>query len=126
MQREKCNKENNMNITFPSLVADELDAAWIIALWKAIHGGDLSPESIAAQAIAALAPLLVTPASALTVEQLTAGLKPFGINVTSEREKSGGSQPEAQAFGFPHTICVRFQGQDVCIVLPSGVTHTPQ
>ena len=27
--------------------AHELDAAWIIALWKAIHGGDPAPEAVA-------------------------------------------------------------------------------
>jgi hypothetical protein len=34
------------------------DAVWIIALWKAIHGGDSSPETVAAKAIAVLAPFL--------------------------------------------------------------------
>ena len=115
-----------MNITYPSVTAHQLDAAWIVALWKAIHGGDPSPESIAAQAIAALAPLLVAPVSALTVKQLTAGLKPFGINVTSEREMSAGSRPEAQAFQFLHTFCVRFQGQTVCVVIPNVVRPRPE
>jgi hypothetical protein len=36
----------------------ELDAAWIIALWLAIHGGHPAPEIAAAEAIAALAPYL--------------------------------------------------------------------
>jgi len=28
------------------VLARELDAAWIIALWKAIHGGDGGPEQL--------------------------------------------------------------------------------
>lgn len=39
----------------------ELDAAWIIGLWKAIHGGDPAPEKIAAQAISALATVVAPP-----------------------------------------------------------------
>jgi hypothetical protein len=39
------------------LLAHVNDAEWIIALWLAIHGGDPAPERVAAQAIAALAPL---------------------------------------------------------------------
>jgi hypothetical protein len=39
----------------PIHLAHELDAAWILAIWKAIHGSDLSPVQIATEAIAALA-----------------------------------------------------------------------
>lgn len=42
-------------------IAYELKAAWIIALWKAIHGGDPSPEQVAIQAIAALSTRLAVP-----------------------------------------------------------------
>src|ERR1039457_206028 len=34
------------------VLAHEPDAAWIIALWKAIHGGDPAPEAVAAGVIA--------------------------------------------------------------------------
>lgn len=34
------------------------DAAWIIALWRALHGGDPSPEDVAADVIAGLSGLL--------------------------------------------------------------------
>jgi hypothetical protein len=35
-----------------------LDIAWIIVLWKALHGGDPSPETVAAEVIAALSEYL--------------------------------------------------------------------
>ena len=35
-----------------------LDVAWILALWKALHGGDPSPEAVAAEVIAALSQYL--------------------------------------------------------------------
>jgi len=38
--------------------ARQLDAAWLIAVWKAIHGGDPDPEAVAAELIAALAQYL--------------------------------------------------------------------
>jgi hypothetical protein len=39
-------------------LAYEIDAAWIIALWLAIHDGHPAPELAAAEAISALAPYL--------------------------------------------------------------------
>ena len=33
------------------VLAHEPDAAWIIALWKAIHTGDPAPEEVAANVI---------------------------------------------------------------------------
>ena len=35
-----------------------LDIAWIIELWRALHGGDPTPEVVAAEVIAALTPYL--------------------------------------------------------------------
>jgi hypothetical protein len=40
------------------LIADGLDVAWIIELWKALHGGDLDSQTVAAEAIAALSQYL--------------------------------------------------------------------
>lgn len=39
-------------------LAQGLDIAWIISLWKELHGGDSSPEAIAADVIAALSQYL--------------------------------------------------------------------
>jgi hypothetical protein len=41
-----------------------LDIAWIMALWKALHGGDPSPETVAAEVIAALSQYLECPPGA--------------------------------------------------------------
>jgi hypothetical protein len=51
-------------------LAYDLDAAWIIALWLAIHGGHPAPEAAAAEAIAALAPYLGGAQSSLFFSQL--------------------------------------------------------
>ena len=45
-------------------VADGLDVAWIIQLWKALHGGDPDSQTVAAQAIAALSQYLECSPSA--------------------------------------------------------------
>ncbi|HEY6337286.1 MAG TPA: hypothetical protein VIW68_02220 [Candidatus Sulfotelmatobacter sp.] len=39
-------------------LAHGLDIAWIISLWKGLHGGDPSPEAIATEVIAALSQYL--------------------------------------------------------------------
>ena len=62
-------------------LAHELDAAWIIAIWKSIHGGDPSPEQVAIQAIAALSTRLAAPREhTATPEMLRTGLKQLGVN----------------------------------------------
>jgi hypothetical protein len=58
-------------------LAYELDAAWIIALWLAIHGGHPAPEIAAAEAIAALAPYLGGAQSALSFSQLQTRVAAF-------------------------------------------------
>lgn len=35
-------------------IADGLDVAWIIELWKALHGADADSQTVAVEAIAAL------------------------------------------------------------------------
>ena len=40
------------------LIVDGLDVAWIIELWKALHGGDPDSQTVAAEAIAALSQYL--------------------------------------------------------------------
>ena len=39
-------------------LAPDLDVAWILSLWKEIHGGDSSPEALADEVIAALSEFL--------------------------------------------------------------------
>jgi hypothetical protein len=86
-------------------VAQELDAAWLIALWKAIHGGDPSPEVAAGQIIAVLAPYVTNPGSSLTFEQLKGSLERAGIQVAARDEVR------------PHGYCFTFNGQIICIEL---------
>jgi len=45
-----------------------LDIAWIITLWKALHGGDPSPETVAAEVIAALSEYLECSSDACDVK----------------------------------------------------------
>ncbi|MFZ1053457.1 MAG: hypothetical protein WBP65_13860 [Candidatus Sulfotelmatobacter sp.] len=58
-------------------LACELDAAWIIALWLAIHGGHPAPEIAAAEAIAALAPCLSGTQPSLSFSQLQTRVAAF-------------------------------------------------
>jgi hypothetical protein len=117
------------------------DAAWIIALWKAIHGGDPSPEDIAEKAIASLANYVSTEfAEELGMAQLQRALKPLGISVTlgggegtelveAQTGKGGGSKKKTTALsanpGRPsQPYCFRWAGQTICIPRPS-VDHSP-
>ena len=47
-----------------SHIADGLDVAWIIELWKALHGRDADSQAVAAEAIAALSQYLECSPSA--------------------------------------------------------------
>src|SRR5262245_50987689 len=97
-------------------LAHELDAAWIIALWKAIHGGDPSPETVAAEAIAALAPYLHGAADSLTFGQLEKGFGNLGVQVT----ESAGAEAavEEDRIIRPRQYCFKFQGKTICTELP--------
>lgn len=46
------------------LIADGLDVAWIIELWRALHGRDHDSQTVAAEAIAALSQYLEYSSSA--------------------------------------------------------------
>ena len=73
-------------------LARELDAAWIIALWKAVHGGDPSPETVAAEAIAALAQYLSGAEHSLSFSQMEKELAYLGIEVTESNEIAGNAK----------------------------------
>jgi len=114
-------------------LAHELDAAWIIALWKAIHGGDPSPEQIAAQAIAALAQYVSAPAKAsFSFTELKAQFGKLGVQVTERAEESAaaGAKPQlAMSAGGErefriHQYCFKFKGETFCTELPA-LTHLP-
>ena len=71
-----------MNLRQQITLAHEPDAAWIIALWKFIHGGDPGPERVAAEVIAAMAPYLNGAAETLSFEQLEKQFATLGAQVT--------------------------------------------
>jgi hypothetical protein len=115
------------------------DAAWIIALWKAIHGGDPAPEDIAEKAIASLANYVSTEfAEELSMAQLQRALKPLGISVTlgegsaelaaGQAKKDGGSKKTTALSANPGRpslpYCFHWAGQTICIPRPS-VDHSP-
>src|SRR5579862_6492108 len=80
----------------PIYLAHELDAAWIIALWKAIHGGDPAPEVVAAQAIAALAQYVNGISQpTFTLEEMKVQFAKLGVAVTErEREATASAKPQ--------------------------------
>jgi hypothetical protein len=110
---------------FEYTLAHELDAAWIIALWKAIHGGDGAPELVAAQAIAALAPYAARGESSLTFAHLQKQLGAANIAVSEHNVETTGKTEAALDLRRPisHQYCFKFAGQTICIQLP--VTHLP-
>lgn len=116
----------------PIYLAHELDAAWIIALWVAIHGGDPAPEVVAAQAIAALAQYVNgTRQRAFTLEELKTQFARLGVVVT-EREREAGLSAKPQLLmaqegdDHPdfrvHQYCFKFEGSTICTELPV-LTH---
>ena len=116
----------------PIFLAHELDAAWIIALWIAIHGGDPAPEVVAAQAIAALAQYVNgTTQRAFTLEDLKIQFAKLGVVVTErEREAATSAKPQllmAQEGNDRrdfrvHQYCFKFEGSTICTELPV-LTH---
>lgn len=115
----------------PIYLAHELDAAWIIALWLAIHGGDPAPEIIAAQAIAALAQYVNgTRQETFTFEQLKAQFAKLGVGVTErEKEVESSKGPQLQRKEDRddreyrvHQYCFKFEGSTICTELPV-LTH---
>jgi len=113
------------------VLAHELDAAWIIALWKAIHGGDGGPEQIAAQAIAALAQYVSAPAQvSFSFNELKAQFGKLGVQVTERAEEraQASAKPELAISGDRefriHQYCFKFKGETFCTELPA-LTHLP-
>jgi hypothetical protein len=106
--------------------AHELDAAWIIALWKAIHGGDPAPEQIMVEAIAALSGTLVGHTAAgpaeSSFEKLQARLKEIGVDFQAQ----AGERAAVSAESFVgRTYCVIFKGQRICFTLPKPFVWPP-
>ncbi|HEX7895238.1 MAG TPA: hypothetical protein VF447_13665 [Terriglobales bacterium] len=104
-----------MNLRQQITLAHERDAAWIIALWKFVHGGDPGPERVAAEVIAAMVPYLNGAADTLSFEQLEKQFATLGAQVTETEMADArieGTQPR------PRQYCFKFKGQTICIQLP--------
>jgi hypothetical protein len=108
--------------------AHELDAAWIIALWKTIHDGDPSPEQIAAEAIAALSGTLTSQdrgaISESSFAELQTRLKEIGVEfqTNTRADKKAERSTESRVI---RTYCVKFKGQTICIDLPNPFIWPP-
>ena len=104
------------------VLAHEPDAAWILALYKAIHGGDPAPEAVAASVIGTMAPYLKGFGQAFTTQQMEAGFQTLGVKVTQPT-------PEARADNGhirpPRQYCFKFQGKTICIILPTVKVPPP-
>ena len=114
----------------PIYLAHELDAAWIIALWLAIHGGDPAPEVVAAQAIAALAQYVNgTRQQEFTFEEMKVQFAKLGIGVTEREREAAPGKPQLlmaqegddRPFRM-HQYCFKFEGSTICTELPI-LTH---
>lgn len=112
--------------------AHELDAAWIIALWKAIHGGDPSPEVVAAQAIAALAQYVNASAQpTFSLVDLKEQFAKLGVQVsvrgqegeraTAKRQLTMSHEDGQREFPI-HQYCFKFREEAFCTELPA-LTH---
>lgn len=115
----------------PTDPAHELDTAWIIAFWLAVHGGDPSPEIVAARAVSALTQYVNgTVHHALIFESLKAQFGRLGVTVTERTKQevqSTALQPqsiddgEAREFRI-HQYCFKFEGSMTRTELPV-LTH---
>ena len=115
----------------PTDLAHDLDAAWTIALWLAIHAGDPRREVIAAQAVAATAHYVnVTGRPFFGFEQLKAQFGELGVTVTerTKHELSSGKAQlqklddgEAREFHIQQ-YCFKFKGSTTCTKIPV-LTH---
>jgi hypothetical protein len=104
-------------------LAHELDAAWIIALWKAIHGGDPAPEAVAAQVIAVLAPYLNGSQPSLSFSELEARFAHLGIHIIERSEEENVDSVASESLDQPayrrtRQYCFQFGRQTVCTQLP--------
>ncbi|GAA2145973.1 hypothetical protein GCM10009760_35220 [Kitasatospora kazusensis] len=111
-------------------LAHELDVAWIVALWLAIHGGDPNPiegevqlgETAALSAAAlsgALSDTLGKGRQALTYEQLQERLKVLGVELSRGAAPEQAATEESSFARIPRRpYCFRWNGTTICVNLP--------
>lgn len=98
------------------VLAHQLDAAWIIALWKYVHDGDPPPpdQVIAAQIITALAGHLAGEAAVPPLETLQQRFAAIGSQITVEPAEA----PRSATSAANPTLGVRWQYVEVCFGVP--------
>ncbi len=111
-------------------LAHEPDAAWIIALWLAIHGGDPPPDRItvtdeeavrvariaATSLVSYMSAIATGDAEALSAESratLGGAVKRVGVELLAAADPPKVMQPPP--------YCFRFQGQTICVPRPKKV-----
>jgi hypothetical protein len=105
-------------------LAHELDAAWLIALWLAIHGGDPAQSegdvaAAAGQMIAALSSYAFGSAPAVSVDEIRARLAHLNVNVGGRAQ--GSERGAAPEFRISNRNGVRVVDVDgIEIILPGG------
>ena len=112
------------------------DAAWIVALWRALHGGDPSPEEIAAEVIAGFSQYLPgNQHSFLTRELQPPTAADFARYFTSSTEEletgrvkaeiieASTFDPETSEYSVRHYY-FKFKGHWYCLGLPA-LAHSP-
>ena len=115
----------------PIDLVHELDAAWIVGLWSAIHGGDPCPEIVAARAVAVLAEFANgTAHRPFAFEALKGQFERLGVTVTEQTKQEAESDKarvltmddgEAREFRI-HQYVFKFEGATNCTELPV-LTH---
>ncbi len=110
-------------------LAHELDAAWIIALWKAIHGGDPTPIEVDARAAELISELanhlghtIGHGAAPLTLHAFEARIQALGLQMDHHEgsgERAGLVRP-AEGWERP-PYCFTFEGQTICVYFPRHV-----
>ena len=126
------------------------DAAWMIALWHTIHGGDPAPENgavlphelqegAAARVISALSEALDEHARAAVQHvvgpvQQKFPLRTADAKVVEERLAAMHIGFAESAGGHPHAVteptrprvrvyCFRFRGESICVSVPLPLLH---
>ena len=112
------------------VLAHELDAAWIIGLWLAIHGGDPSPIELSAEAVERVVESVLTATHAtkevqarpVSFEHLQSTLKAMNIEVTRGTGAAGVRAEAATTESHANRerqYCFKYKGNTYCITLPS-------
>ena len=111
--------------------AHELDAAWIIAMWKWLHGYEepYSEQKVAAEVIAAISSTLAAPApetpSDSSIGGLQTRLKDIGVKFHSEAKPEMAVAPstEARKTWITRIYCFWFKGQKICTQFPINLAQ---